>query len=60
LKNYESYNKDEHITSIAYNHISWYNIREENELFQKMIGLAKIVWSYDHKKIRSAGAFNNS
>ena len=51
LKNYESYNKDEHITSIAYNHISWYNIREENELFQKMIGLAKIVWSYDHKKI---------
>lgn len=51
LKNYESYNKDEHITSIAYNHINWYNIKEENKLFQKMIGLAKIVWSYDHKKI---------
>lgn len=51
LKNYESYNKDEHITSVAYHHISWYNIREENELFQKMIGLAKIVWGYNHSKL---------
>lgn len=51
LKNYESYNKDEHIISIAYHHINWYDIKEENELFQKMKGLGNIVWGYDHHKL---------
>lgn len=51
LKNYETYNKDEHIISIAYRHIGWYNIKEECKLFQKMKGLATIVWGYDHHKL---------
>lgn len=59
LKKYESYNKDEHIASIAYHHISWYNIREENELFQKMICLAKLVWSYNHQKLLEQITQNN-
>ena len=59
FKNYESYNKDEHITSIAYHHINWYSIREENELFQKMIGLAKIVWGYNHHKLLEQMTLDN-
>ena len=51
LKNYESYNQDEHINYIAYHHINWHNINKENELFLKMKGLADIIWGFNHHKL---------
>ena len=51
LKNYESYNKDEHVNYIAYHHINWHCINEENELFLKMKGLAEIIWGFNHHKL---------
>lgn len=51
LKNYESYNKDEHINYLAYHHINWHNINEENKLFQKMNVLGEIIWGFNHHKL---------
>ena len=49
LQNYKAYNIDEHINYIAYNHINWWNINEEEKLFQKIKGLANIVWGFTHQ-----------
>ena len=51
LKNYESYNKDEHVNYIAYHHINWHLINVENELFLKMKCLAEIIWGFNHHKL---------
>ncbi len=51
LKNYESYNKDEHINYIAYHHINWYYINKEDKLFQRMKALADIIWGFDYHKL---------
>lgn len=51
LINYESYNRDEHINYIAYHHINWHCINEENELFQRMKVLAEIIWGFNHQKL---------
>jgi len=49
LQNYKTYNIDEHINYIAYNHINWWNINEEEKLFQKIKGLANVVWGFSHQ-----------
>lgn len=46
LKNYESYNIDEHVNYIAYMHFDWYCIHEEDKLWQKANGLAQIAWGF--------------
>lgn len=51
LKNYESYNKDEHINYLAYHHINWFYINQENQLFQKMKVLAGIIWGFDYHSL---------
>lgn len=54
LKNFERYNKDEHINSIAYSHLYWskiYNYNEDNNFVMKMKGLAELIWGYRHEKL---------
>lgn len=51
LKNYETYNIDEHINYIAYNHINWCCIHDEDELFQKMKGIASFAWGFKHNNL---------
>ncbi len=51
LENYKSYNKDEHINSIAYHHMNWYDINKENIFFQKMKGLAEVIWGFKHQEL---------
>ena len=54
LKNYENYNKDEHINSLAYSHIYSSKIlkyNKENELILKMKGLAEIIWGFNYQEL---------
>lgn len=54
LKNFERYNKDEHINSIAYRHLYWskiYNYNEDNNFIMKMKGLAELIWGFKHEKL---------
>lgn len=58
-KNYETYNIDEHINYIAYNHINWYCIHDEDELFQKMKGIASVAWGFKHNNLTNIITKNN-
>lgn len=51
LKNYASYNLDEHINYIAYHHVDWYSFREEEQLLLKQKGLADNIWGFKHKRL---------
>ena len=59
LKNYEAYNRDEHINYIAYNHINWCCIHDEDEIFQKMKGFANIAWGFKHKNLLDKMTMDN-
>ena len=59
LKNYEAYNIDEHINYIAYNHINWCCIHDEDELFQKMKGIASVAWGFKHNNLTKIITKNN-
>ena len=51
LKNYESYNKDEHILYIASHHLGWNQIISENTTFKNMEGLFDIIWGFNHQEL---------
>ncbi len=59
LKNYETYNIDEHINYIAYNHINWCCIHDEDKLFQKINGLADIAWGFKHNNLLNIMTMDN-
>lgn len=51
IKNYESYNKDEHILSLVYNHIYWskiFDYENDYETLFKIIGRAELIWGFKY------------